>query len=136
METTLPDREMEIMGVLWDRGPSTALEVQHRLPDDLAYTTVSTILRILEDKGYVLHTPEGRTHRYVALLPRAAVERGTVRRMLHRVFRGSPSLLLTHLVDAEELSAEELRRMRELLEERSRDATKRGRPRRRRRSVP
>ncbi len=136
METILPDRELDLMGVLWDRGPSTAAEVQGHLTDDLAYTTVSIILRILEEKGYVTHTTEGRTHRYAAALPRSAVERGTVRRVLERVFRGSPSLLLMHLVDAGDISPKELHRMRQLLADRVAEEPVARRPRAQSRKAP
>ena len=64
------DRELDVMAVLWSRGPSTVAEVRERLSDDLAHNTVQTILRILEDKGYVGHTEEGRAHRFHARVKR------------------------------------------------------------------
>ena len=72
MEIVLADREAELMEVLWDHGPSTVNEVKERVPDDLAYTTVLTILRTLEAKGYVTHDAEGKAHRYSALIERDA----------------------------------------------------------------
>ena len=58
------DRELDVMAVLWDRGPSTVAEVRENLEDPLAYTTVLTVLRTLETKGYVSHEEEGKAHRY------------------------------------------------------------------------
>ncbi len=63
MQITLSDREAELMDVLWEHGPSTVAEVKDRLADELAYTTVLTMLRNLEAKGYVGHETEGRAHR-------------------------------------------------------------------------
>src|SRR5438552_1772210 len=68
------------MNVLWDAGSATVAEVRERLSDDLAYTTVLTVLRTLEQKGYVGHTGEGRAHRYRPLVKRAAHSAGEARR--------------------------------------------------------
>jgi BlaI family penicillinase repressor len=73
-EVVFTDRELDLMAVLWERGPSTVADVRAGLADDLAYTTVLTILRTLEEKGYVGHVAEGRAYRYHAL-----VERGEAR---------------------------------------------------------
>jgi predicted transcriptional regulator len=112
------DRELDVMTVLWDRGPSTVSEVQEALVDDLAYTTVLTVLRVLEDKGHVTHTPEGRAHRYEPLVERGAAGSSALRRLTRNLFSGSPELLLTRLVEDDDLSRDELRRMRDLLAER------------------
>ena len=64
MDINFTDRELDIMAVLWERGPSTVTEVREALSDDLAYTTVLTVLRVLEEKGRVGHEEEGRAHRY------------------------------------------------------------------------
>jgi BlaI family penicillinase repressor len=63
MQINLTDREAELMDVLWEHGPSTVAEVRAKLADELAYTTVLTMLRTLETKGYVRHEAEGRAHR-------------------------------------------------------------------------
>jgi predicted transcriptional regulator len=112
------DRELDVMSVLWDQGSATVAEVRERLTDDLAYTTVLTVLRTLEEKGYVGHTGEGRAHRYRPLVKREAAGRNAVRRLVDKVFRGSPELLMTQLVSDKNLSDEELRRLRRLLEAR------------------
>ena len=118
MEIAFTDRELDLMTVLWERGPSTVAEVREALEDDLAYTTVLTLLRVLEEKGRVGHTEEGRAHRYHPLVERHAAGRSALRRLTRKLFRGSPELLLTQLVDDRGLTGEELRRMRELLDER------------------
>lgn len=118
MEIRFTQRELDVMAVLWDRGPSTVAEVRRALEDELAYTTVLTVLRILEEKGHVGHTTEGRAHRYRPLVERATAGGSALRRITDRLFGGSPELLLTRLVDDEDLTEEELRRMRDLLAER------------------
>ncbi len=118
MELRFTARELDVMGVLWDHGPSTVTEVRKRLDDDLAYNTVLTVLRILEEKGHVGHTEEGRAHRYRPLVERVTAGESALKRVTRRLFSGSPELVLTHLVENEELTAEELRRMRDLLSDR------------------
>jgi len=120
MEIVLADREAELMQVLWDHGPSTVAEVKELVPDELAYTTVLTILRTLEAKGYVTHDPEGKAHRYSAVIERDAARRSALRAMADKFFKGSTSVLLTHLVADEKLKPEEVRKLRALLALRSR----------------
>ena len=121
MPIAFTDRELDVMSVLWDAGSATVAEVRERLTDDLAYTTVLTILRTLEQKGYVGHTGEGRAHRYRPLVKRAAAGRSALRRLVDKVFDGSPELLMTQLVSDKNLSDEELRRLRKLLVDRLRE---------------
>jgi BlaI family penicillinase repressor len=118
VEISFTERELDVMGVLWDRGGATVAEVRERLADELAYTTVLTVLRTLEEKGYVGHVEEGKAYRYHPLVERQAAGDSVLKRMLRKLFKDSPELLLTHLVSDRGLSAEELRRMRRLLDER------------------
>ena len=118
MEIAFTDRELDVMGVLWDLGGATVAEVRDRLSDDLAYTTVLTVLRTLEEKGYVGHVEEGKAHRFHPLVERQAAGASVLRRITRKLFKDSPELLLTHLVSDRGLSDEALRRMRALLEER------------------
>jgi predicted transcriptional regulator len=118
MEIAFTDRELDVMQVLWERGPSTVAEVRAALSDELAYTTVLTMLRVLEEKGHVGHEEEGRAHRYRALVERREAGSSALRRLTRKLFKGSPELLLTQLVSDRALSDEELRRMRALLDER------------------
>jgi predicted transcriptional regulator len=116
MEIVLYDREVEVMDVLWERGGATVAEVRDALEDEMAYTTVLTVLRRLEDKGYVGHEEEGRAHRYHPLIQRQEVQESALERLTRRLFQGSPELLLTHLVSRKKLSKAELTRLRELVD--------------------
>jgi predicted transcriptional regulator len=115
MQTVLTDREAEIMDVLWERGPSTVAEVRAELSDKPAYTTVLTILRILETKGFIGHAEEGRAHRYGVRVGREAARRSALQALSKKFFNGSAALLLTHLVSEQKLTREEVRRIRALL---------------------
>lgn len=122
MEIQFTDRESDIMAVLWERGPSTVAEVREALSDELAYNTVLTMLRILEEKGYAGHEEEGRAFRYHALVEREAAAESAVSEVVRRLFGGSPSRLVTQLVRQRDLPESELKRLRELIEERLEDA--------------
>ncbi|HEX6559283.1 MAG TPA: BlaI/MecI/CopY family transcriptional regulator [Longimicrobiales bacterium] len=117
-DVVFTDRELDIMSVLWEHGSATVAEVRDALHDELAYTTVLTILRTLEEKGYVTHQEEGRAHRYLPAVERARAEKSAVGRLLRKLFRGSPELLLTQLVADRKLTDSDLKRMRRLIDER------------------
>lgn len=112
------DRELDVMQVLWRHGPATVAEARRRLPDELAYTTVLTVLRTLEEKGHVGHRGEGKAHRYFAKVAQETARRNALARVLDRVFGGSAELLLTQLVADRNLSAAEVRRLRTLIDSR------------------
>jgi len=114
-EIHLTDREADVMQVLWDHGPSVVNEVKDRLNDDLAYTTVLTILRTLEQKGYVKHEEEGRVHRYMAAVKEDAARKSALQHLTGKLFKGSSELLFTHLVADKKLSKDQIQRMRDLL---------------------
>jgi predicted transcriptional regulator len=120
-------RELDIMTVLWEHGPSTVAEVREQLADDLAHTTVQTILRILSEKGYVRHVEEGRAHRFYPLVKREDAARSALANVVDRLLDGSPSLVLTHLIRDRRLSKQELDKMRALLDERTGSGRRRGR---------
>jgi len=103
--------------VLWDHGPSVVNEVKEKLHDELAYTTVLTILRTLEQKGYVKHEEEGRVHRYAAAVKENAARKSALQHLTGKLFKGSSELLFTHLVSDQKLSADQIKRMRDLLAE-------------------
>jgi predicted transcriptional regulator len=109
MEIVLAKREAELMEVLWDYGSSTVAEVKDRVTDDLAYTTVLSILRTLESKGYVTHDADGKAHRYSALIKREAAQRSALQAISEKFFKGSTAVLLTHLVADEKLRPEDVR---------------------------
>jgi len=113
------DREIDVMEVLRERGPSLVAEVRAALRDELAYTTVLTILRTLEAKGYVSHEQEGRGHRYFATVKQRAAQTSALRHLTRKLFKGSAELVFIHLVSNQKLSAKQIRNMRELLESKS-----------------
>lgn len=119
MDISLTDREADVMQVLWDHGPSVVAEVRELLGDDLAYTTVLTILRTLEAKGFVKHKEEGRVHRYEARVKQQAARKSALQHLTAKLFEGSSELLFAHLVSDQKLSQEEIDRMRRLLEQRT-----------------
>jgi BlaI family transcriptional regulator, penicillinase repressor len=111
------DRELDAMTVLWDLGSATVAEVREALEDELAYTTVLTVLRTLEEKGYVRHEEEGKAHRYFPVVARHDAGKSAVSRLLSTVFRGAPELLLTQLVSDRNISEAELKKLRKLVDE-------------------
>ena len=118
MDISFTDRELNVMAVLWQRGSGTVSEVRDDLDDDLAYTTVLTILRTLEDKGFVTHVAEGKAHRYMPAVTADVAGKSALSRVLDKIFGGSSELLLTQLVSDRNLDPAELRRLRKLLDER------------------
>ncbi len=122
MDRTLTPRELEIVTVLWELGSGTVADVKERLPEDLAYTTVLSLLRTMRDKGYVRHVVEGRAHRYIPRVKKDVVRRSAVARLVETVFNGSPALALTQLVADRRLSKADLRRLRAMIDDRLPDA--------------
>jgi len=121
MSGQLTDREAEIMRVLWEHGPSSVSEVRAALKNDLAYTTVQTMLRILESKGFATHQEEGRQHRFYPLVAESAAQRNALKHLLGKLFRGSSELLFMQLVANQKLKPEQIRRMRRLLLEKEKE---------------
>ena len=115
MKIALTDREADVMQALWERGASTVAEVRAHLADPLAYTTVLTVLRTLEAKGYVGHEEAGRGHRFFAAVKQQAARKNAVQHLTEKLFKGSTELLFSHLVSEQKLSADQLARMRQLL---------------------
>ena len=121
-EVSFTERELDVMAVLWARGPSTVAEVRDAIEDDLAYTTILTVLRTLEAKGHVGHEAEGKAHRYVPLVAREAAGRTALGRIVDKIFGGSRELLLAHLVEGRGVDDDEIKRLRKVLNDRLRDA--------------
>jgi len=122
MQISLTDREADVMQVLWEHGPSVVSDVQNQLSDKLAYTTVLTVLRTLEAKDYVRHEEEGRQHRYYASVAQQAAQKSALNHLLGKLFKDSSELLFARLVSGQKLKAEEIRRMRKLLNDKSKKA--------------
>ena len=113
--------ELEMMNVIWRIGPCSVAQVREYLRPqrDLAYTSVSTIVRILEQKGYVSSEKEGRGHRYAAAVSKASYQALSLHRIVHSVFDGAPSLLVQRLLASEKLTPEELAQIQSLLREKA-----------------
>jgi len=106
------------MNVLWTLGSATVSEVLENISDDLAYTTVLTMLRRLEKKGHLAHVPEGKAHRYVPLVAREEAQDSAIQRVTRKLFSDSPELLMNRLVNKGGLTEEQLRDLRDLVDER------------------
>jgi BlaI family penicillinase repressor len=120
MSVAFTDRELDIMAVLWDRGPSTAAEVREVLAGkgvDLAYNTILTQLRILEDKRHIDHKAEGRAHRFRPLVKRREARASALSRTLDRLFGGSAEALVAQLVQQRGLTKDELKGLRRVVDE-------------------
>jgi BlaI family transcriptional regulator, penicillinase repressor len=112
----LTQRELDIMSVLWELGEATVTEVRDRVDPDLAYTSISSMIRTLEIKRYVAHRRgEGKTHVYYPVIQPEAAGESALTRVLDKIYGGSPIKLLAHLVEQNRLSEKELGRMRDLL---------------------
>lgn len=113
----LTDAELELMSILWRLGEGTVAEVIEHLPKnrDLAYTTVSTILRILEQKKVVQTRKEGRGHVYFPLLAKEAYEQRTLKHMVANVFDGTPMALVKKLVQTTDLTQKDLQDLKQLI---------------------
>lgn len=110
--------QLSILEVLWDRGEATTQDVWEQLnrARPLALTTVATLLSRLERKQVLTHRQVGRQYVYRATVSRTEVRRSKVRELTENLFGGDAAALLSHLVRAEDVDPDELRRMREMLD--------------------
>lgn len=115
---TLTEAELRIMNVLWEKGSATVHEVLQGLPEKpaLAYNSVLTIIRILEKKGYVTHEKDKRAHVYMPAVDRKDATRFEVKHLVSRFFGNSDELLVLNILEEKSIDAEELARLRQLLE--------------------
>jgi BlaI family transcriptional regulator, penicillinase repressor len=115
---TLTEAELRIMNVLWDRGSATVHEVLEFLPEKpaLAYNSVLTIIRILEKKGYAKHVKDQRAHVYLPQVDRKDATRFEVRHLVSRFFGNSREQLVLNVLEESGVDADELDRVRQLLE--------------------
>ncbi|MCC7442349.1 MAG: BlaI/MecI/CopY family transcriptional regulator [Bdellovibrionales bacterium] len=116
----LTDVELELMSILWKTGGATVHEVQAALPPgrNLAYTSVSTILRILEQKKILQTRKEGRGHRYVPRVSKADHEAATIEHVVEKVFDGERASLIRRLIDSQGISESELLELKKILTDR------------------
>lgn len=118
-KSQLTPLELQIMKALWESGPSTVQAVQEKLPGErLAYTTVQTILNILQRKGRVRRRLLGKAYEYRAVLSRDKAIREALGDMLNRMFGGSVDALLMTLVKSRQLDADKLAKLQRLIEDR------------------
>jgi len=115
--------ELQIMNVVWDKGTATVYEVKEALSRGRkpAYSTILTMMRKLEAKGYLEHDVHERTYVYRPTISKMAVRHSMLGDVLDRLFEGSPSLLLNSLVEQDRISQKELRKIRKLIREREKD---------------
>lgn len=112
----LTKAEEEVMQHFWDYGPLKTSELVQKYVDPKpALTTVSTIVRILEEKGMVDHKKEGRGYRYFPLLSREAYRQYSLKELIKKYFGGNSLALVSHLVEKEEVPKEELEELLELI---------------------
>ena len=118
-QETPTEAELEILKVLWDRGPSTGRDVLNVLNQQCirAYTSVMSILNIMADKGQVIRKPHGRAFIYSAKRPREKTLAKMVGSLLGRAFEGSAALLVSQVLDQSKPTPEELDQIRKAIEE-------------------
>jgi predicted transcriptional regulator len=116
---TLTEAELRLMEVLWQKGPATVHQVLESLPANLplAYNSVLTTIRILEQKGYVQHVKEGRAHVYAPLVGKEEATRFEIKNLVGRFFKNSHELLVLNILEDKSINAEELKRLGRLLHE-------------------
>jgi predicted transcriptional regulator len=113
----LTEAEYRLMDVLWDKGTATVAEIHGELGEPpIAYTTALSTMTILERKGFVKHRTQGKANVYKALVDRDAARRNVVEFMVSRFFNDSPHALMLNLLQTEKISADEVERLRALLE--------------------
>jgi predicted transcriptional regulator len=115
----LTDAEARVMSVLWRRHTASVADVVVALKKThaVSYSTVQTILRILEDKGYVSHEKVARAFIYQPRVDERQARRRALRHLVTRLFEGSPSLLVLNVLEDEQIDASELNRLKKLIED-------------------
>ena len=115
---TLTEAELRIMNVLWSKGSGTVQFILDSLSENppLAYTSVLTTIRILERKGYVRHSKDGRAHVYSPLVARKEASRSEIRHLIGRFFKDSHEELVLNILQDRSIDGEELARLRAMLE--------------------
>jgi BlaI family penicillinase repressor len=119
-EIRLGRLELQIMSVVWDKGSATVHDVKEALAHGRkpAYSTILTMMRKLEAKGYLEHQVADRTYVYRATVSRQRARHSLLGDLLERVFEGSPALLVSSLVEQNHVTEDELREIRKLIAER------------------
>jgi BlaI family transcriptional regulator, penicillinase repressor len=110
---SLTERESQIMDVVWNLGEATAEQVREALPGAPHDSTVRTILRVMEAKGYLTHEARGKAYFYTAAVARQKAQRLALRSVLTRFFAGSAEKLVLRLIEDEHLTAEQLEELKQ-----------------------
>jgi BlaI family transcriptional regulator, penicillinase repressor len=115
----LTDAEARVMAVLWKQGTATVADVVAELQKKriVSYSTVQTILRILESKGYVAHEKDGRAFVFRPRVDERQARRRAMRHLVSRLFNGSPSLLVLNVLEDEQIDRHEMARLKKLIED-------------------
>jgi len=121
----LGDLQLRIMKVIWEQGSVTVNDVQKALlPEkELAYTTVATMLRKMEAKGLIRHDVQDRTFIYQALVKEASISKSLAGDLLDKLFEGSLTGMVSHLLTAREVSGEELEELEQLIQTKKKEQT-------------
>ena len=114
---TLTDGEARLMSVIWDKKSATVSDVVAALKPKSTYSTVQTMLRILEQKGYVTHEKAGRAFVYEPLIDQTQARRRALNHLVSRLFNNSPSLLVLNVLEHEHIERSELERLKKIIEE-------------------
>ena len=122
VEKQFTEVELEIMNVIWQLGECTVKDVQKNLQEtrSLAYTSVATMMKILEQKKVLTSKKDDRAHTYKSLINREDYESASLKHLAEHVFQGDPSLMVMRLLNETDLSKDELQSIRTLLESRIR----------------
>ena len=120
VEKPFTEVELEVMNVIWDLAECTVKDVQTRLQEqrELAYTSVATMMKILEQKGFLTSQKSDRAHIFRALISRQDYEAASLRHLADHVFQGDPSSMVMRLLSDTKLSKEELQNIQKILDER------------------
>lgn len=119
MKDLLPSRlELQVLSLLWEHGPLPARTVLEKLPDakPRAYTTVLSVLQVMEKKGLVRHEAEGNRHLYIAAVKQRSVVGPFLSGVVKTIFGGRASTAMQHLLETTDVSEQELAEMKALLE--------------------
>lgn len=117
----LTSRESQIMEVIWKADQATVEQIRAALQDDLADSTIRTLLGIMREKGYVDFHKQSKAKVYRALVPRDQAQTSALQQLIQRLFHGSADLLVARLVEDEQLSLEEIDRLRQTLKRRQKE---------------
>lgn len=120
LEKPLTEVELELMNVIWELGSCTVKDVQKGLQEsrDLAYTSVATMMKILEQKGAISGKKDDRVHTYQPIVSREDYETASLKHLTDNVFKGDPSSMVMRLINENKLSSEDLQNIKKLLDQR------------------